>query len=1115
MARGCFAACTIALAAGATHTQTIAIDGLVVDATWETGTDPNLIWAPVDAFLEIPADEPTRRLAAAHFCDEAKWEDDACEATVAAALAAAAAAGERFQVAHFGSFPLERVSEDHWGNPLDYDGDAALTAAFRRGTDFASRCAPRRAADTPAVRVAVVATGELRLLDAAHLAKFQRDLAGTTVFVATHARFEAAARDLTAPERIVAADPAILEAELRARGVAQVARSRATYAPGEAAQAARDAEHNNTEVHGGFWQWALLDLALDAFWEDLAAFDVVVRTRADLDEHVPFPYADLRAAPGAIHCRSDFVFYGGPAEFSRAFDGARTGRRRRSGRAPDGSPLYEPVDWDLVLASDLTGLKWWWLPLPVAVFGAGGAGPGVDAPPRTPVELKSAARDHLDALRRLPRARRRAAPATTRAADGLHRSATELSTRRFPYVRDATDDSDVAGRIPARAARRPYHREAAPVDAAIDGAAADAERLVSPTGAIVDVCDAENAMAWPARCGHGVAAAVLRALLDANASAPPDVVAGEAAPDAGDAAGLRAALATDGYAVVRRAATPAAVANITADLWDFLEARRRADRPASLRRISEPRARSGSRASRTRTRSASPGSMMRLAGLVLVVLVGVRGDPAPPDAAARWWRKMNGSAPVRRGASRLSLTMDGRPMLLRINGSDLGELATLPRRVCDEFLGVGVAQEEGCRTALLAATRNVRLLEYYEAAMGLERHLRSRGVDFDVLEGHTGTYHEKVAVLQRVLDGAPANPTVCEIGFNAGHSALNWLAARPDSRVFAFDHMARLADPSWNRVVVDDLGDDHEFQRVITAAWDAAREAGLLAEHERVHAQHRRCVLPPVRRCAPRLSDEFCGCALARPANAHEICCPAFCLASGDEPDDAESLLALGTKAANWTEVIAHAPNSDIDGDNRMIEAENWALCPEAAEEHLGEVHNRRSMIAANFEALVANYRGVEARVSYVHGAVVETPGPATFYDLRRCGEAENDDDMEAATSAWRITTPSLFASTNRTFVGWHVGFIRNGTAPIVRRTVPGFDWATLLTTHGGDAVGLLLLDVESMDCDLLLRFPFDDVRPDVVAPGFLGDARNDACYVRTGPLAVARPFASRSSAAV
>ena len=67
--------------------------------------------------------------------------------------------------------------------------------------------------------------------------------------------------------------------------------------------------------------------------------------------------------------------------------------------------------------------------------------------------------------------------------------------------------------------------------------------------------------------------------------------------------------------------------------------------------------------------------------------------------------------------------------------------------------------------------------------------------------------------------------------------------------------------------------------------------------------------------------------------------------------------------------------------------------------------------IQANFEALVANYRGVEARVSYVHGAVVETPGPATFYDLWRCGEAENDDDREASDKCLEdYDASSLFA---------------------------------------------------------------------------------------------------------
>ncbi|KAH8067407.1 phytanoyl-CoA dioxygenase [Aureococcus anophagefferens] len=654
----------IALAAGATHTQTIAIDGLVVDATWETGTDPNLIWAPVDAFLEIPADEPTRRLAAAHFCDEAKWEDDACEATVAAALAAAAAAGERFQVAHFGSFPLERVSEDHWGNPLDYDGDAALTAAFRRGTDFASRCAaPRRG---HAGRPPRSPPRRSPLLDAAHLAKFQRDLAGTTVFVATHARFEAAARDLTAPERIVAADPAILEAELSARGVAQVARSRATYAPGEAAQAARDAEHNNTEVHGGFWQWALLDLALDAFWEDLAAFDVVVRTRADLDEHVPFPYADLRAAPGAIHCRSDFVFYGGPAEFSRAFDGARDRAEAtfRPPRAPDGSPLYEPVDWDLVLASDLTGLKWWWLPLPVAVFGAGGAGPGVDAPPRTPVELKSAARDHLDALRRLPRgagAPRRRRPALRTdyieafnselfvaflvfgaglracAPPAILRNsqATELSTRRFPYVRDATDDptSPAGSRRGPRGGRTISGAPATPPSTARRGrgaasvadgrncrrlrrgkrhglarAAATASRSGSPS-TTTSSRHPENRRAArsprrpppPPRpraaagagCGDGdggcVEAAVLRALLDANASAPPTPPRGRApTPATPRACAPRSRRTATPSSAARRRRRRSRTSPRTSGTFEARAPVART-RPASLRRISEPR----------------------------------------------------------------------------------------------------------------------------------------------------------------------------------------------------------------------------------------------------------------------------------------------------------------------------------------------------------------------------------------------------------------------------------------------------------------------------------------------------------------------------------------------
>ena len=47
------------------------------------------------------------------------------------------------------------------------------------------------------------------------------------------------------------------------------------------------------------YQWALLDLALDAFGEDLRAHDVVVRTRTDLNTEARVSYSSLDPAPRA------------------------------------------------------------------------------------------------------------------------------------------------------------------------------------------------------------------------------------------------------------------------------------------------------------------------------------------------------------------------------------------------------------------------------------------------------------------------------------------------------------------------------------------------------------------------------------------------------------------------------------------------------------------------------------------------------------------------------------------------------------------------------------------------------------------------------------------------
>ena len=47
---------------------------------------------------------------------------------------------------------------------------------------------------------------------------------------------------------------------------------------------------------------------------------------------------------------------------TKAFDGARDSAEKnfRPRRGAGGAPRYEPLDWDLLLTSDLSGVKWWW-----------------------------------------------------------------------------------------------------------------------------------------------------------------------------------------------------------------------------------------------------------------------------------------------------------------------------------------------------------------------------------------------------------------------------------------------------------------------------------------------------------------------------------------------------------------------------------------------------------------------------------------------------------------------------------------------------------------------------------------------------------------------------------
>ncbi|CBJ29255.1 conserved unknown protein [Ectocarpus siliculosus] len=73
-------------------------------------------------------------------------------------------------------------------------------------------------------------------------------------------------------------------------------------------------------------------------------------------------------------------------------------------------------------------------------------------------------------------------------------------------------------------------------------------------------------------------------------------------------------------------------------------------------------------------------------------------------------------------------------------------------------------------------------------SLRLTAYLRSIRPNYLIL-GHTGAFPQKVEALGAVLrDGGDRVEKICEVGFNAGHSSLNWLLnSRPSTKVLAFD----------------------------------------------------------------------------------------------------------------------------------------------------------------------------------------------------------------------------------------------------------------------------------------------------------------------------------------
>ncbi|KAJ1455540.1 hypothetical protein M885DRAFT_519749 [Pelagophyceae sp. CCMP2097] len=185
-----------------------------------------------------------------------------------------------------------------------------------------------------------------------------------------------------------------------------------------------------------------------------------------------------------------------------------------------------------------------------------------------------------------------------------------------------------------------------------------------------------------------------------------------------------------------------------------------------------------------------------------------------------------------------------------------------------------------------------------------------------------------------------------------------------------------------------------------------------------------------------------------------------------------------------------------------------------------------------SFEALVANYAGAQATLHYVNAALtIDEPGLRTIYAANRCDTRYVGSDRmpKGCIDGWDES--SLITSLNESFVEAFMGWLTEGGADDVSATdvvsghvVAALTWGGLLDAHGVSALGFLIVDAETQDCRLVRAFPFDRVVPDVIvfevehcaageydalhrflvddlgyaaAPGFVGHAPEDACYVQ------------------
>jgi len=134
------------------------------------------------------------------------------------------------------------------------------------------------------------------------------------------------------------------------------------------------------------------------------------------------------------------------------------------------------------------------------------------------------------------------------------------------------------------------------------------------------------------------------------------------------------------------------------------------------------------------------------------------------------------------------------PLTIRVNNVDYQfnitaqAFAAQPKKVIDFCAEVSPRKEvQSCETKVKKMVENTLQLLYLRQVNHLNRHLVELGVDMSVVEGGTSFFLNLLHRKRDLVTKYQETTTVCETGFNLGHSSLLWLQANPRVKVISFD----------------------------------------------------------------------------------------------------------------------------------------------------------------------------------------------------------------------------------------------------------------------------------------------------------------------------------------